>query len=372
MRKLFIATFMALVAITNAQDFKKNSFTIQREAVVDPKEAKPDFNAGIKRIEMPHPDGDSYKDFIASQKIKSRAQYPLKNNSSANKTLEKANKPIVGRQKAVYRVYPNGSVNIIGGGIPNDNSMAISNDGVMIAGFNRAIWAWDYKTDTTLFPLQLLGLKQIVGDNSVSNYYYDPKLIYDPVADRFILVFLKNNNPATNRIFVCFSSSNDPTDPWHVYSLPGNPLNNNRWTDYPAISITDNDLFITGNLIVPGVSWQVGFDGSVIWQVKKEDGYNNATQLSTTLYSQIKHEGKYTRNIHPIRGAHGIAETQYFMSNRNFDVTNDTVFVMEMIGEQGDPNSQLIVNYGITDVAYGMPPNGQQEDTDLDDPTSGL
>ncbi|MCT4624728.1 MAG: T9SS type A sorting domain-containing protein, partial [Schleiferiaceae bacterium] len=103
-----------------------------------------------------------------------------------------------------------------------------------------------------------------------------------------------------------------------------------------------------------------------------EDGYNNAAQLSTTLYSQIKHEGKYTRNIHPIRGAHGIAETQYFMSNRNFDITNDTVFVMEMVGEQGDPNSQLIVNYGITDVAYGMPPNGQQEDTDLDDPTSGL
>ena len=60
---------------------------------------------------------------------------------------------------------------------------------------------------------------------------------------------------------------------------------NNRWTDFPAISITDDELFITGNLIIPNVSWQIGFDGSVIWQVKKQDGYNNADSLTTKLFS---------------------------------------------------------------------------------------
>ena len=372
MRKIFTIVFGVLFISATAQDFKAKQFAIKKEGTVNPRNYKPDFNPSIKNVEMPNPDGDSYKDFLSRQKIESRKMFPLKPNSSSHKTTNLAEKPIVGRQTNTYRNLPNGAVIDVNGGIPNDNSMAISNDGILISGFNSNIWAYDYNTDTIVFPFSVISLKNMSGETTPGGNYYDPKLIYDPDADRFILTFLKNNNPASNKIFICFSSSNDPLDPWYVYSLPGNPLNNNRWTDYPAVSLTDTEFFVTGNLIIPGTTWQLGFDGSVIWQVNKDEGYNNAADITSTLYSQIKHDGQFTRNVHPVRGANGIAEKQYFLSNRNFDLTNDTVFVMHLTGDQNDPTTELIVDYGVTDVAYGFPPNGQQEDTDLSDPTSGL
>ena len=372
MRKVFLVVFGVFFAFANAQDFKSKKLTLKKEGVVNPRDYTPDFNASVKNVEMPSPDGDSYKAFLMRQKIESRKAYPLKPAATTNKTSAVAEPPIVGRQTPTYRRLPNGTILNVTGGIPNDNSMAISNGGILISGFNSSIWAYDYNTDTIVFPAATISLKAMSGESGIGGNYYDPKLIYDPGADRFILTFLKNNNPATNKIFICFSSTNDPLDPWYVYTLPGNPLNNNRWTDYPAVSITDKEFFVTGNLIIPGVTWQEGFDGSVIWQVNKEEGYNNATDITSTRYSQIKHNGVYTRNIHPVRGATGIAEKQYFLSNRNFDVTNDTVFVMHLTGDQDDPATELIVDYAVTDVPYGFPPNGQQTDTDLSDPTSGL
>ena len=59
------------------------------------------------------------------------------------------------------------------------------------------------------------------------------------------MVFLVGNNPVNNHICVAFSSTNDPLDDWNVYMLVGDALDTNHWTDYPAISITDDDLFIT-------------------------------------------------------------------------------------------------------------------------------
>ena len=93
---------------------------------------------------------------------------------------------------------------------------------------------------------------------------FDPKTLYDPIEDRFILVFLIDNFSNSSLIVVGFSTTNDPSDPWNLYALPGNPFNDTTWTDYPAIAVTKDELFTTGNQIKEGVSWQVGFRGSLI------------------------------------------------------------------------------------------------------------
>ena len=61
-------------------------------------------------------------------------------------------------------------------------------------------------------------------------------------------------------------SSNNPLDEWNVYMLTGDVLGTDHWTDYPAISLTNDELFITGNLLQHNVSWQEGFYQSLIWQ----------------------------------------------------------------------------------------------------------
>ena len=238
-----------------------------------------------------------------------------------------------------------------------------------MGAINSMVFAYDIKNDSAVFKQHIIPLGQFGLGNT--GHFYDPKLIYDEHADRFILVFLRDNVPSNSAIIIAFSSTSDPLDPWHLYALPGNPLDNNRWTDFPSISITEDELFITGNLIIPDVSWQVGFDGSVIWQIDKQRGYDNDS-LRTRLYSQVKYKDGYTRNLHPVTGTGSIVGEQYFLSNRNFDQQNDSIFVLKVTGNMDDPNTKLLVDVGKTTPPYGVPPNGRQADTDLNDPTMGL
>lgn len=371
MKKLLPVSLFCLFSLFSfAQTtYKEHKISIKKSHTYHPKTAEPDFNARLLNMEAPSPDGEDYKAFLMRQKIKSRAQFPIKENPVINKSKNQAAQPILGKSFSKFTTLVNGAVVDYSGGIPNDNALAVSNDGIIISGINSVIWAYDLNTDTTIFPKHILSLRS-VGKGSNSNNYFDPKLIYDPDADRFILVFLRNNTPATSAFIICFSSTNNPEDDWYVYEIPGNPLNNNRWTDFPCVSITKDEVFLTGNLIIPNVSWQVGFDGSVIWQLNKQDGYNNADSLRNKLFSDIRFNGKFTRNIHPARGLDNISKRQFFLSNRNFDVTNDTMFVMEVVGTLD--NSQLNIGMAKTSPNYGVPPNGRQSDTDLNDPTKGL
>lgn len=374
----YICTLFLFLIITQIQaqtTYKTNVFQIEKAGTADPTKVKPDFNPSLKNIEAPKPDGDRYKDFLLRQKMEAKKQFPRKATTSSNTVYKtSAAQPIVGKGFPITESRFNGRIlNTFAGGIPNDDALAISNDGIVLAGINSALFAYDLNTDTTIFDDHLLFLGSVgVLAGLGSGNFYDPKLLYDEAADRFILVFLKDNDSINSRIIIAFSSTNNPIDPWNVYALPGNPLNSGRWTDFPAINITNEELFITGNLIVPGVSWQIGFDGSVIWQVDKEAGYKGETSLGSKLYSDIRFGGKFIRNLHCVSGTESATAEQYFMSNRNFDVTNDTVFLLKVNGTADNPDTKLEINYGLATTNYGVPPNGRQADTDTTSAASGL
>ena len=367
---LVCVTFMSTVFSQEKGSYKARKISITKEHVTHPKLIKETYNPSLINHEAPLPDGNSIKTYILQQKIKSRGLYPIRKTIKKNaKNL--AAMPSIGQTFPLERTV-NGIQYPVYGGIPNDNTMAISNDGIALLGINSLVYAYDTNADTVMFSNTIISLATMAVATSSSDHYYDPKIIYDKEADRFILVFLKNTAPATNKIIVCFSTTNNPNDSWNVYSLPGNPLNNNRWTDFPAISMTETDLFITGNLIVPGVSWQIGFDGSVIWQVEKQKGYDGEAVLNSVFYDEIKFGGNFIRNLHPVQGADGAVDELYLLSNRNFDVANDSIFVLHIDGKSVDATTSLSINVHQSDIVYGMPPNGRQFDTDVTDITSGL
>ncbi len=355
--------------------YKSQYFQVKKGGQFNPREVQPGFHPRLKNIEAPKPDGEGYKDFLLRQKIKAKKRFPRKHAPTAqNQYKTHTAQPIIERGVTITESRFDGRVlNTYAGGIPNDDALAVSNGGMVLAGVNSAIYAYDTQTDTTVFENHIINLGVIgLQAGEGGGNFYDPKLVYDEAADRFILVFLKDNDSINSRIIVAFSSSNNPADPWNVYALPGNPLNSGRWTDFPAINITHDELFITANLIVPGVSWQVGFDGSVIWQVNKKAGYEAAANLPARLYSDIRFGGRYIRNLHCVSGTGSTTAEQYFMSNRNFDVSNDTIFLLNINGLADDPATQLRINYGLTTPNYGVPPNARQTDTDTSNAASGL
>lgn len=352
--------------------YNKISNLLTKKEVVSPASIKDDFFVTLNNLEAPSPSGDSYRSFLMRQKQLAKEKqlstvdgYSL--NKSANKSV--ASSPITGKKIDLNRYTSSGLKYTIYGGIPNDNTVAVSNDGIVLASMNSLVYAYNLNTDTTVYPNYRISLSSFI--NGLSNgRYFDPKVIYDPVSDRFILVLLKDSNPTDSQLIVCFSTTNNPLDDWNVYYLPGNPLNNNRWTDFPAIAITKDKLYYTGNLIVPNVSWQIGFDGSVIWEIPLENGYSGALDLEAEVYTDIKHDGSYIRNLHPVQGADGAADKMYFLSNRNFDISNDSIFVLDL--EEAVDTSYLNINVYKSNLNYGVPPNARQFGTDTSDVTKGL
>ena len=79
---------------------------------------------------------------------------------------------------------------------PPDNSMAISNGGFIITANNDGV---EYYNSSGTF-LYFDFWSDFFNDNSLTASIYDPKVIYDSGADRFVLVLLHGSNANTPRM----------------------------------------------------------------------------------------------------------------------------------------------------------------------------
>lgn len=153
---------------------------------------------------------------------------------------------------------------------PPDNSMAISNAGLIVSANNDEV----LYMNTNGQLLQFLSLSDFVNDPQLNANIYDPKVIYDSQADRFVLTVLHGSTGANSVVILCFSKSNNPQDGWWKYYLPGNVLQNNNWFDYPSLGVSNNEVYITGNLFTSGNNQ---FTQAIVFQVQKAQGYNGGS-----------------------------------------------------------------------------------------------
>ncbi len=260
---------------------------------------------------------------------------------------------------------------ITGSGTPNDNHIAVANDGKFIAVMNTIIRVHN----DTGKPIKSWSLEGFVNNkinpnNKVDafptlNRTYDPRVLYDPYTDRFILFFMHGTTDLTSFIVVGFSTAGDPTKPWNVYKIPGNPINDTVWSDYPIVSQTKDDLFFTVNLLGNGTSWEEGFREAVIWQLRKEDGYNGDT-LHKNCFSGIKFNGQSVRSICPMQnGPMPDGTDNYFVSVRPIDPKNDSVFLHRVTNTQKSGLANFELKLLKTSVPYGFPSSALQPDTGL-------
>jgi len=239
------------------------------------------------------------------------------------------------------------------GSVPLDNDIAVSNSGMIISAVNTNIYVYD--TIGTR-----LALKGVLNMDTFLNRFTrisDPRLLYDPKEDRFILVCFSGNFSTSTSIIMGFSSTNDPLGNWNFYSVSGNPFNDSTWSDYPIISISDKDMFMTFNQIQDNVGWQNGFRQSVIYQIKKSDGFS-AAPLQYTLWDSIKFNGTLYRNICPAKYQEtNMGDDMYFLSVRNVDVSNDSIFILHIDDSYQSGNATLTQRVVTSPVNYGFPPN---------------
>ena len=147
-----------------------------------------------------------------------------------------------------------------------------------------------------------------------------------------------------SQIILAFSETNDATGNWFQYILPGNPFDDGTWSDYPMITFTDTEFYLTMNSLRINEGWVEGFSHTLIYHFKKEEAISGRP-LNMRIWTDIEFNGQSIRNVHPVKSATGEpGDNVYFLSNRNFDMQNDSIFIMEITGKNDDPNTTIEID----------------------------
>ncbi len=349
-----ITTIIALVLIAQnvsaqiATGNKSDKLQFPPAAHIRLSDIHTDWAPQLQNTEMPPPGSDSYRRYLIDLKEQLYSNYTP--TGIAHKTTDTSALP-------APSVLAGWEGNIMGTSVPNDNDLAISNDGWIVSVINQSIYIYD-ETDSLYKVLSLYAFSDTLG---ILSTRFDPKVMYDPRADRFILLCLNSiNEPDQSLIIVGFSQTNDPRGEWNLYAIPGNPKDNETWTDFPMMALTETELFVTVNLIIPDEPWQTGFSESLIWQMSTDKGYAGDT-LDAVYYDGIFFDGAPIRNLNPVKGGSTTyGPDMYFLSDRNFAVENDTIFIVHVTGTLDDPATEVEINYSLADLPYGVPPQARQ------------
>lgn len=366
---LLVMTFLLFSAfVGNAQNYKSTAIKAEKVKTFYPNESYDPFQFSIQNTEAPFPGGNSYRDALETWKNKLDEKFP-RQPEKRRKNTKMGSEPL---PVVVSKRIPQQGFTVkspISGGTPSDNTLAVSDDGFLMTSWNSRIYAHDLNSDTAMFaPGDFL---PTITFNAFSPYPtsapFDPKLLYHPDYEKFVLVFLSGRTPADSKIIVGFSSTSNPTDPWNIYELDGAPLNATTWTDYPAIAMNDNELFLTVNLLIDGQSWITGFDQTLIWQMDLQDGFTGASALSTNLITDVQFGGENLRYMCPVQnGERPSGNQMHFLSNRNYPpladtlvYTNDSIFLVTLTGDM-NINPTIDVKHLTSPIPYITPPKAKQ------------
>lgn len=359
MKKIVLSfSFLTLFVVVNAQDkntrytnYRSKNITVEKAATVDPKTITDDWLYSLQNLEAPNPGGNSMREILAAKKQWQEKRFPRKAGSPQTTKSIRATDPTTGNMF---------EGNIYNGSVPNDNDLAVSDDGYLISVSNTVIHAYDLVNDTLIMTKSLTSFCQPL---NLSTLYskYDPKVVYDYYAQRFIVVFLYGSTYQSSKIVIGFSTTTNPLDPWNLYTLPGNPLLNDTWSDYPVIGISQFDLFIGINTFYNGSINNSGFHQSCFWQVEMSNGYNDSATLNTAYYYDILAPIDTIFNITPVhKGGENNNTDMFLLSNENVSAQSDSFYVMHITDNLASGNATLLTQLVRSDKSYFLPVDAQQ------------
>ena len=275
---------------------------------------------------------------LKAEKLVLKRQSSNKSNSSENSTLSS---------------YPTPGNNFLGntnnGSSPMDNNIAISNSGWIVSVANTTIEYDDMEGTTHYFK----DIVSFINDPQITNVC-DPIVHYDPTSDRFIFFAQEcAGNSANSYLLIFFSKSNNPLDGWWYYKISGNPLNDNSWFDYPKMAISENELYITGNLF----SNEGTFKQALIYQINKGSGYSGGS-LNWQYWNNI--EGT-PFTLLPVSYGHGsyYGPGVYLVASASGG--SSTIKLYDLTADLG--SSPSLNYYSIATTPYSPAANSEQLNT---------
>jgi Bacterial Ig domain len=124
---------------------------------------------------------------------------------------------------------------------------------------------------------------------SISNgaFIFDPRAVYDPKHDRFILIAVGTLNNQESHIFIAVSETGDPTGNWFKYALDTHvpsPEGTLTFTDFPSLGLSSTELYLSASQVPNGP----GTETAYVWVLQLADLLSGAATLRVTTFPHVK------------------------------------------------------------------------------------
>ena len=112
------------------------------------------------------------------------------------------------------------------------------------------------------------------------NEAFDPRVLFDRYADRWIISAGANADSATAYILVGVSQTNDPTGGWNLYKVSVD-AHGAGWADYPTLGFNGDWIVVQANVFTVG---QSGYVASYIYAFDKAALYGGGAGRYTVFH----------------------------------------------------------------------------------------
>ncbi|MCA9993162.1 MAG: hypothetical protein KDE29_19375, partial [Anaerolineales bacterium] len=232
-----------------------------------------------------------------------------------------------------------------GGSVPPDPEMAAGpNHLIVVVNVSVAIYN---KSGGLLFgPTPAVNL---FSQSICRSGLYDPNVIYDEEADRWILAYDKGAFSASGGYCLLASQTGNPLGTWNEYFFPLN--GSGGWLDYPHAGVGDSHIFMGGNIFSLGGSYVEGR----IYAFNKANLYAGTAVTAVAQGLGATYDTPQPLNLHGFSTGTwpALGNTHYFLSEP-FDGANYTLFRWDTSTLTNRGN----INLGAGGYPANVPQNG--------------
>ena len=199
-------------------------------------------------------------------------------------------------------------------------------------------------------------------------FTFDPKVIYDQFAQRFVIVTLEQTDTAagdaadTSRILLAVSDDADPNGTWYMTEFNSKITIGgvDRWADYPGFAVDEEAVYITNNMFGFGASGGA-YGGVRLWVVDKGEvgGFYAGSAASVSVLDPYTPAGSIATTTQP---AHifGTAPTDvgtFLVSYSGLSGGgNEFVQIVRIDDPLGTPTfTQQFLSFGNVEDTFVMP-----------------
>lgn len=167
------------------------------------------------------------------------------------------------------------------GWIPPDTQGAVGRDHLMEI-LNNGVGFFEKATGTLLTQVTLRTFWSSLGTGiqEPANDVFDPKVLYDQYAERFVAISIGGREPPWSWILIGVSATSDPTGDWFLYAIDADRFNDTQfseWADYPGLGLDARNYYVTANMIGGGSNRK-------LWVIPKQPLLQNSSIIQFTEF----------------------------------------------------------------------------------------